>query len=166
MPEFRSLPWHFVDQKPINSYFGKQWRHGRIQRRDRGSRPPPPPGKSQKHRVLSNTGPDPLKNYKPTKPAFNVGPSSARQRNAILMAFCWRADDGPLKVVFWSFLPSSTKREKTLSKCQIWTPSDKTFCIRAWKTQMKCRVMRHSIRSVLLDERRKKSPIFRGGGGG
>ena len=32
---------------------------------------------------LSNTGPDPLKNYKATKPAFNVGPPSARQRNAI-----------------------------------------------------------------------------------
>ena len=26
---------------------------------------------------LSNTGPDPLKNHKATKPAFNVGPSSA-----------------------------------------------------------------------------------------
>ena len=45
---------------------------------------------------LSNTGPDPLKNHKATNPAFNVGPSSARQRNAILMAFRWRADDGPL----------------------------------------------------------------------
>ena len=32
---------------------------------------------------LSNTGPDPLKNHKTTKPALNVGPSSARQRNAI-----------------------------------------------------------------------------------
>ena len=32
---------------------------------------------------LSNTGPDPLKNLKATKPAFNVGLSSARQRNAI-----------------------------------------------------------------------------------
>ena len=32
---------------------------------------------------LSNTGPDPLKNHKATKPAINVGPSSARQRNAI-----------------------------------------------------------------------------------
>ena len=28
---------------------------------------------------LSNTGPDPLKNHKATKPAFNVGLSSARQ---------------------------------------------------------------------------------------
>ena len=24
------------------------------------------------------------------------GPSTARQRNAIEMAFCWRADDGPI----------------------------------------------------------------------
>ena len=32
---------------------------------------------------LSNTGPDPLKNHKTTKPEFNVGPSLARQRNAI-----------------------------------------------------------------------------------
>ena len=32
---------------------------------------------------LSNTGPDPLKNHKATKPAINVGPSSARQRNVI-----------------------------------------------------------------------------------
>ena len=31
---------------------------------------------------LSNTSPDPLKNDKAIKPAFNVGPSSARQRNA------------------------------------------------------------------------------------
>ena len=28
---------------------------------------------------LSNTGPDPLKNHKATKPAFNIGPSSACQ---------------------------------------------------------------------------------------
>ena len=28
---------------------------------------------------LSNTGPGPLKNNKATKPAFNIGPSSARQ---------------------------------------------------------------------------------------
>ena len=41
---------------------------------DRGSGPPPP-GKSQKYRVSYQ--------YKATKPALNVGPSSARQRNAI-----------------------------------------------------------------------------------
>ena len=32
---------------------------------------------------LSNTGPDPLEMHKATKPTFNVGPPSARQRNAI-----------------------------------------------------------------------------------
>ena len=41
------------------------------------------PEKSQKLGFPTNTGPDPLKNHKATKPAFNVGPSSARQRNAI-----------------------------------------------------------------------------------
>ena len=63
-------------------------------------------------------GPDPLPlmNHKNigflryTGPVFNVGPSSARQRNA---------DDGPLIVVFGSSLPYSTKKkkkEKTLPK--------------------------------------------------
>ena len=48
---------------------------------------------------LSSTGPDPLKNHKATKPEFNVGLSSACQRNAIEMAFRWRADDGPVLVL-------------------------------------------------------------------
>ena len=51
----------------------------------------------------SNTGPDPLKNHKATKPAFNVGQSSARQRNA---------SDDPLIVVFGPSLPSSTKKQQ------------------------------------------------------
>ena len=49
---------------------------------DRGSGPPPP----EIHKnigFLSKTGPDPLNHHKATKPAFNVGPKSARQRNAI-----------------------------------------------------------------------------------
>ena len=40
---------------------------------------PPPLEISQKYRGFSNTGPDPLKNHKAAKPAFNVEPSSARQ---------------------------------------------------------------------------------------
>ena len=44
---------------------------------------PPPPGKSQSNRVPHQFGPDPMDNYKATKPAFNVGPPSAHQRNAI-----------------------------------------------------------------------------------
>ena len=50
---------------------------------DRGSEPPPP---KKNHKTIgfhSNTGPDPLKKHKATKPAFNVGPSLASQRNAI-----------------------------------------------------------------------------------
>ena len=42
----------------------------------------------------SNAGPDPLKNHKAFKPALNVGLSSARQRNAIKMAFRWQVDNG------------------------------------------------------------------------
>ena len=64
---------------------------------------------------LCISGPDPQKNYEATEPAFNVGPSSARQRNAILMAFRWRADDGPLILVFRSSHHSSTRKKK-LSK--------------------------------------------------
>ena len=52
---------------------------------------------------LSNTGLDRLKDHKAAKPAFNGGPSSARQRNAVLMAFRWRAVDGPLIVVLDPF---------------------------------------------------------------
>ena len=44
-----------------------------------GAGGPDPPEKSQKIGFLSNTGPDLLKNHKATKPAFNVGPLSARQ---------------------------------------------------------------------------------------
>ena len=39
----------------------------------------PPPEKSQNYRVLFHTAADPLKNHKATKPAFNAGPSLARQ---------------------------------------------------------------------------------------
>ena len=115
-------------------------RRARIQKGGgQGVRTPPPPPKkkkkSQNYKVSnSNTGPDSLKNHKVTKPAFNVGPSSARhrnaissstrQRNAIKIAFRWLADDGPLIVECGSSLPSSTKKS-FLS----WTPSDKTFTI-------------------------------------
>ena len=48
-----------------------------------GDRIPPPSEKSQKIGFLRNTGPDPLKISKATRPDFNVGPSSARLLNAI-----------------------------------------------------------------------------------
>ena len=39
--------------------------------------PDPPPIITKAIGLLSNTSPDPLKNYKAAKPAFNVGPLSA-----------------------------------------------------------------------------------------
>ena len=46
--------------------------------------PDPSPLKNRKIiGFLSNTGSDPLEIHKAIKPAFKVGPSSARQRNAI-----------------------------------------------------------------------------------
>ena len=38
---------------------------------------------------LCNTSPDPLKNHKATKPAFNVGSSLAHQWYVIEMGFPW-----------------------------------------------------------------------------
>ena len=53
-----------------------------------GGPDPPTPLKNHKNiGFLSNTGQDSLKNHKATEPAFNVGPSSARQRNAIKWRF-------------------------------------------------------------------------------
>ena len=49
---------------------------------DDGVWTPPPPEKSQNIGFLSNSGPDPLKNHKATKPTFDIGPKSARQRSA------------------------------------------------------------------------------------
>ena len=81
-----------LEQTPSNAYYMGESRGGQ------GSGPPPPPPeKSQNIEFLCNTGPDPQKNYIATKPAFNVGPSSARQRHAISMfAFQWRVAGGPM----------------------------------------------------------------------
>ena len=83
--------------------------HVRIQRGTAGPDPPPPPPPRKITKsiwFLSNSGPDLLKNHEATEPAFDIGPSSARQRNAFKMAFRWRADDGPLIAV----LPSLIKK--------------------------------------------------------
>ena len=72
----------------------------------------PPLEKHKNKRFLSNTGPDPLKNHKATKPAFKVGPSSARQQNTISMTFHWGADDGPLLVLFLDPLSYQLKKKQ------------------------------------------------------
>ena len=41
-----------------------------------GAGGPDPPENSKICFFFSNTGPDPMKNHKATKPAFDVGPSS------------------------------------------------------------------------------------------
>ena len=90
-------------------------KHARIQMGDQGSGPPPPPLENHKNiGFISNTGSDPLKSHIAIKPAFNEGPSSARQRNAIKMAFRWRVDDGLLIVVF------SQKKKNKEKLCQSW----------------------------------------------
>ena len=50
----------------------------------RGTGGPDPNLKNHKNiGFLRNTGPDPLKKHGAFKPEFNLGPTSARQRNAI-----------------------------------------------------------------------------------
>ena len=78
-----------------------------------------PPLKNHKNiGFLSNTDPDPLENHKATKHHLH--------------GFRWRADDGPLIVVFESSLHSSTKNKQQQKRCQSWTPSDKTSWISAF----------------------------------
>ena len=52
-----------------------------------GFQTPPLPEKSQNIGFLSNTGRDHMKNHKATKPAFNVGSSSAHQENPFKWSF-------------------------------------------------------------------------------
>ena len=51
-----------------------------------------PPENHKNLGFLSKTGPDPLKNYKATTPAFNVGPSSHARETP----FKWRFACGPM----------------------------------------------------------------------
>ena len=92
---------------PLLQYFWDLVIHGWIQRQGRG---PKTPEKSQNYRVSYQNWSGFPENHKATKLAFNVGPSATRQRNAISMMFRWRANDGPLLVVFGSYLSSLTKK--------------------------------------------------------
>ena len=109
-----------------------------------------PPKNHKSMGFLTNTGPDFLKNQKAipnTKPSFNNGPSLARKRNAILMAFRWRVDDGLLvggsmMVCFkWHLDPlfSLHQLTKTVKKVvRVGSLSDKTFWIRACEIARNC----------------------------
>ena len=73
---------------------------------DRESQPHPPPLKTYKNiGFLCKTSPDPLKKHKATKAAFNVGPSSAHQRNAI---YTMMAHFLVVHVFFESSIPTSS----------------------------------------------------------
>ena len=92
-------------------------------RGSRGGAGGPDPTENHKNvGFLRNTGPNPLKI---TKPAFNIGPSLASQRNAISMAFCCHTNDGQLIVVFSSYLPSSTKKNKKKHIVKVGHPRTK-----------------------------------------
>ena len=93
--------------------------------------PDPPPLKNHKNiGFSSNTGPDSLKNrgYQASIQCWAIIGTPAKRH---LMAFRWRADDGPLIVVLGSAIPSSTKEKQQKNCCQNWTRSEKTFWIRA-----------------------------------
>ena len=60
------------------------------------TRGPGPPEGHKNIGVLSNAGPGSLGGHRAAGPVFNVGTSWARRRCAILVAFRWRVDDGPL----------------------------------------------------------------------
>ena len=101
---------------------------------DRGSGPPE---KSQKYRVLSNTGLDPLKITNLRSQHSMLGHHRPASETSFKWRFSWRADDGPPVVLFGSSFPSSKKKKKKKKKkkrCQSWTPSGKTFRIRACLT--------------------------------
>ena len=59
---------------------------------------PPPPEKTQNIGVSGNTGLDPLKNHKATKPAFNVRPDD--HRHASKTPFKWRFAARPMMAPF------------------------------------------------------------------
>ena len=82
---------------------------------------------TKKNKVfLSNAGPDPLKNHKDTKQHSMLG----YHQHASEIPIKWRFAGGPMMArLKWYLDPllSTTKKH-----CQKWTPSDKTFWIRAW----------------------------------
>ena len=99
---------------------------------DKGSGPPPPLKNHKNIGFSRNTGPDPLKNrnYQASIQCWAIISTPAKRH---LIAFRWRADNGPLIVVLGSSL-SPHQLKKKLSKL---TPSDKTVWIRACTIQSK-----------------------------
>ena len=91
--------------------------HARIQRGGTGGPdPPPPPPKNHKNiEFLSNTGPDPQEFSKLPSQHSTLGHHRHVSETPLIKAFRWRADDGPLLVIFGSSLPYK-RRKKPLSE--------------------------------------------------
>ena len=108
--------------------------HGWIQREGgRGFGPPPPLKNHKKYRVTLQYWSGSHENHKATKPAFNVEASPARKRNAISMAFRWRADGDPIKAIFGSSIPHQLKKSY-----QIWTLLDPRMKILTTLASQRC----------------------------
>ena len=88
----------------------------------------------------SNTGPDPLKKHKGTKPAFMLG----HHRHANETPIKWHFVGRPMLVrILWFFDPlSSHQLEK---RCQSWTHSGKTFWIRTCLSQVYNRTITYEL---------------------
>ena len=112
-----------------------------------GTLPPHPTHENHKAiGLLSNTGPEPLENHKATitKPAFNVGPSSACERNTITLPIT----HAQIRKVFsegieWTIGPPLTKLSRSVRmsyRQYVWT---------LWKQVPNC-LDRKGIRSSLV----------------
>ena len=82
------------------------------------------PEKSQNIGYLSNTGPDPLKNHKATKPAFNVVPSVFPEKSQNIGYF---SNSGPdhLKnhkatMPAFNVVPSSARQRNAIWSFNAW----------------------------------------------
>ena len=97
--------------------------YARIQRGGQGVRTTPL--KNHKNiEFLSNTGPDPLKfsksqSYQASIQRWAIIGPPANQRNAIQMAFRWRADDGPLLLIFGPSLPLKKNEKKPVRVAEL-----------------------------------------------
>ena len=79
-----------------------------------------------------NTGPDPLKITKlPSQHSI-----LCHHLHASKMAFCWRADEGRLIVVFGSSLSSSAKKKTTKKVVEVGPPLTKLLNLCLWPKNM------------------------------
>ena len=80
---------------------------------------------------------------------YYVGPLSARQRNAILMAFRYRADIGPLLTIFRSSFPPR-KKEKKQNIDNVGPPLTKLFGSAHGYLKIYCKTNVDSVASTMF----------------